>query len=115
MQKREGTAGCDGECRTTAKTPTAGAGSPLPGRPIEVSIGALDQRVAGVFAVRLVEAMQRRQRATWRKFEDRATTVALAGMKAPPATVTPYKFPLLSCTNPLGAMPSVQLLRAQKL
>lgn len=49
------------------------AAGPAEGRcPVELPIGALDQRRFGAYAVRAVEVVQRRQFATWRDLEERA-------------------------------------------
>jgi hypothetical protein len=45
------------------------------GCPVEVPVGTLDQRRFGQFAIRAVEVMQRRQRATWSDFENRAAAI----------------------------------------
>ena len=51
--------------------------------PVEVPIGGLDQARGGAVAVRAVEAVQRRQRAAWGDFEDRAIAVGPAIARCP--------------------------------
>ena len=65
-------------CRHFEDRPTATGESgaiPAPARcPVEVSIAGLDQWCDGIGAVRVVEAVQRGQRACRGHFEDRATS-----------------------------------------
>src|ERR1035441_4316165 len=51
--------------------------------PVEVAVGGLDQPGVRVGAVRVVEAVQRGQRAACGDFEDRGVSVGPAGLRGP--------------------------------
>ncbi len=71
------------DCATAAEAGSACRVCAIRGCPIEVPIGGLHQPAERRFAVTVVEAVQRGQRAAWGDFEDRAT--AAVGCAVGPA------------------------------
>ena len=85
------------------------------GCPVEVSVVGLDQFCAGIGAVRVVEDVQRGQRACRGDFEDRATGASRTVTVASPARVGhPVEIPISGLDEPSGVTAVRQVKAVQR-